>query len=106
MRSKQKAAVQRKRAALPRKSDFTQQFAKDWKRLSDSGLQDLTRLKETMALLVANEGPLAEEWHDHPLNGKWRDHRELHAKGDLLLIYKIAQDMVVFVRAGTHAELF
>jgi len=60
-----------------------------------------------MALLIANEGPLSAEWSDHPLKGDWAGFRECHAGGDLLLIYKLAEeDSVLFVRAGTHAELF
>jgi len=60
-----------------------------------------------MTLLVANEGPLPPEWKDHPLKGPWTGHRECHAGGDLLLIYKLRDDnSIVFVRTGTHADLF
>ena len=66
----------------------------------------MQRLKTVMALLISNEGPLPAEWLDHGLEGDWADHRECHAKGDLLLIYKLQADKVTFVRAGTHSELF
>ncbi len=64
-----------------------------------------------MLLLIANEGPLGPEWRDHSLAGDWTDHRELHVGGDFLLVYRVdepgrASETVVFVRAGTHAELF
>ena len=39
-----------------------------------------------------------------------RLNRECHVGGDFLLIYRLEQqgkqEMIVFVRAGTHAELF
>ena len=95
-----------KRAPLPRKSDYTRHFVKDWERLVHSGKQDMQRLKDAMLLLIANNGPLPAEWVDHELGGDWADHRECHAKGDLLLIYKLNADGVIFVRAGTHSELF
>lgn len=95
-----------KRAPLPRRVDYTRQFLKDWEKLTHSGKQDMQRLKEAMLLLMANEGPLPPEWLDHELQGEWSDHRECHAKGDLLLIYRLDADSVIFVRAGTHAELF
>lgn len=95
-----------KRAPLPRKSDHTRQFGKDWEKLTHSGQQDMQRLKEVMMLLIANEGALPAEWLDHELEGEWADHRECHAKGDLLLIYKLNANSVIFVRAGTHSELF
>lgn len=59
-------------------------------------------------LIIANDAPLPAEWKDHALTGDWQEHRECHAGGDFLLIYRIddATNLVVFVRAGTHAELF
>jgi mRNA interferase YafQ len=100
-----------KRAALPRACDFTKEFAKDWHRLERAGRFDLVRMKQAMLLLVANDGPLGPEWLDHPLKGEWAGYRECHVGGDFLLIYHL-NDMagpggtIVFVRAGTHAELF
>ena len=101
-----KKPAKSKRAPLPRKSDHTRQFGKDWEKLTHSGKQDMQRLKDVMLLLIANEGSLPAEWLDHELGGEWADHRECHAKGDLLLIYRIEADCVTFVRAGTHSELF
>jgi len=99
-----------KRTTLPRASDYTRGFLKDWQRLSHSGRYDLNRLKQAMALLVANDAPLPAEWLDHALTGDWRGHRECHIGGDFLLVYRLEDSakhgLVVFVRAGTHAELF
>ncbi|MEQ1938453.1 type II toxin-antitoxin system YafQ family toxin [Mesorhizobium sp. CN5-321] len=99
-----------KRAAQPRRSDYTRQFLKDWERLSRAGRHDMNRLKQVMLLLIANDGPLGPEWSDHPLKGDWAGHRECHVGGDFLLAYKIDDEgrsgQVIFVRAGTHAELF
>lgn len=58
-----------KRAALPRASDYSKSFRKDWERLSHSGRFDVRRLKGAMILLVANDGPLCPEWQDHALTG-------------------------------------
>jgi mRNA interferase YafQ len=104
MTSKKPAST--KRALLPRRSDYTKAFVKDWERLSRSGRYDMHRLKEVMLLLIANEAPLPPQWLDHPLKGKWADHRECHVGGDFLLIYQSNADMVVFVRSGTHSDLF
>jgi|SRR5579859_150762 len=108
MTSKKPASA--KRALPPRVSDYTKAFLKDWERLSRSGRYDMNRLKEAMILLVANDAPLGPEWLDHPLKGKWFEHRECHIGGDFLLIYRVDDTgkpgLVVFVRTGTHAELF
>ena len=31
----------------------------------------MSRLKEAMLLLIANDAPLGPEWLDHPLKGDW-----------------------------------
>jgi len=70
----------------------------------------MIKLKEVMLLLIANDAPLGPEWLDHPLGGDWEGHRECHVGGDCLLAYKLDNsgkfELIVFVRAGTHAELF
>ena len=104
MTSKKPAAS--KRANLPRASDYTKDFLKDWQRLSHSGRYDMNRLKVAMSLLIANDAPLGAEWLDHPLRGDWADHRECHIGGDFLLIYRLEGDAVIFVRSGTHSDLF
>ncbi len=104
MTSKKPASA--KRAALPRASDYTRSFLKDWEQLSRSGRYDMQRIKEAMLLLIANEVPLGPEWLDHPLKGEWADHRECHIGGDFLLIYQIEGNIINFVRAGTHSALF
>ena len=74
--------------------------------LSRSGRYDMKRLKAAMLLLIANDAPPGAEWLDHPLKGDWADHRECHIGGDFLLIYQIEDDMINFVRSGTHSDLF
>ena len=96
----------KKRASFPRSADYTKPFRKDWGRLSASGRFDMNRLKHVMLLLIANDGDLSAEWLDHPLKGEWADHRECHIGGDFLLIYRRDSNSIVFVRTGTHAELF
>jgi mRNA interferase YafQ len=100
-----------KRALLPRASDYTKAFVKDWERLSRSGRYDLNRLKEVMLLLIANDMALGPEWRDHMLKGDWANYRECHIGGDFLLIYQVDDTAgktgtIVFVRTGTHADLF
>src|SRR3546814_2897068 len=95
-----------KRASFPREASYEKRFVKDWERLSRSGRYNMNQLKEAMMLLIANDAPLGPEWLDHALKGDWSDHRECHIGGDFLLIYTIEGNLVNFVRAGTHSELF
>ena len=105
------ANAKAKRATFPRTCDYTKAFQKDYERLSRSGRYDMNRLKEVMLLLIANDAPLGAEWLDHPLKGEWAGSRECHVGGDFLLIYEMDEKAgkggsIVFVRTGTHAELF
>lgn len=102
-----KEAAER-RVKLPRRSDCTNTFRKTWERLNKAGKLDMSRLKEVMGLLIADDEPLGSEWSDHALHGReWKGCRECHVGGDFLLVYKITADgAVIFVDAGSHAELF
>ena len=71
-----------------------------------SGRYDMNQLKAVMLLLIENNEPLGQEWRDHALMGDWVNYRECHIGGDFLLIYKVEAAKLIFVRTGTHAELF
>jgi mRNA interferase YafQ len=105
-----KKTAKSKRANPPREFTRTKEFQRDWQRLAHSGRYDMNSLKEAMLLLIENAAPLSAEWLDHPLTGQWINHRECHIGGDFLLIYKLygsrTDEQVIFVRSGTHAELF
>jgi mRNA interferase YafQ len=70
----------------------------------------MNKLKELMFQIISNSGSLGPEFRDHQLTGNYAGHRECHIGGDFLLAYKLDDSrnpgLVVFVRAGTHAELF
>jgi mRNA interferase YafQ len=101
-----KKPADNKRAGVPRASDHSKAFLKDWDRLNRSGRFNMVLLKEAMLMLIANDAPLPAEYRDHALIGDWSDHRECHIGGDFLLIYQATSDAIIFVRAGTHADLF
>jgi len=46
------------------------------------------------------------EAKDHQLKGVWKDYREFHISGDLLIIYKINNDTLELIRIGSHTQLF
>lgn len=98
------------KANAPRKSGATKQFDKDWRRLERGGRYRMEDLKQVMQLLIENTAPLPPEYRDHPLRGGWQDHRDCHVAGDWILLYRINRaatgEEVIFVRTGTHSELF
>ncbi len=97
--------------APPRIFAIHKDFRKDWTKLEHSGRYDMARLKTVMLMLIDGSAALPVEYLDHALIGDWQGHRECHIGGDWLLIYRLdvqanKDDLLMFVRTGTHSELF
>lgn len=56
--------------------------------------------------LLLNNDELPNQARDHELKGEYKDTREFHISGDLLVIYRINIDTVELIRIGTHSQLF
>lgn len=86
--------------------EYTTQFKRDLK-LAKKRRKNLASLQRIMQQ-IAEEKPLSARYRDHTLTGNWHHHRELHIEPDCLLIYKLLpkENVVIFVRTGTHADLF
>ena len=82
----------------------TASFKKQYKKLSVS---DKELLKEIIILLAKNT-ELEEKHKDHNLTGNFKGLRECHVKPDLLLIYKINDEILelALVQVGNHNSLF
>ncbi len=55
---------------------------------------------------LIDEKVLPIEARGHALAGQWSGYREFHISGDLLIIYKIVDQVLFLVRIGSHSELF
>lgn len=82
----------------------TNQFKRSYKKLKLTDEEDLSYIDIVYNLL--NDSPLIEKHKDHQLKGELKDFRECHIKPDLLLIYKIEDDILKLVDIGSHSELF
>lgn len=82
----------------------TTSFKKQYKKLANS---DKTVVKEVIVMLASNQ-TLSEKYKDHKLTGNFNELRECHVKPDLLLIYKIDNDILelALVHVGNHNTLF
>ena len=56
--------------------------------------------------LLLNENELPGESKDHDLTGNYKDTREFHISGDLLVVYRIENDTLELLKIGTHSQLF
>ncbi|EMH19515.1 type II toxin-antitoxin system YafQ family toxin, partial [Helicobacter pylori] len=55
---------------------------------------------------LRNQIPLDEKFKDHALSGTYKGCRECHIKPDVLLVYRVKNNVLTLVRLGSHSELF
>lgn len=86
--------------------EYTNQFRRDLK-LAKRRRNNLELMQNVMQK-IANEERLESKYRDHALSGNWAGCRELHIQPDWLLIYELVfkKKTVIFVRTGTHSDLF
>ena len=85
------------------KAQFGSKFKKDYKKAGKQG-RDVALLKTVMTRLLGQE-KLDGKFRDHDLIGNWKGCRECHLGPDWLLIYRIEEDTIVFIRTGSHTEV-
>lgn len=74
----------------------------------------MAALKAAIAeLLASGEEQLSRRYKDHALVGPWLGYRAIHvdsapnpAKDQWVLIYKLSGNELVFVRTGSHEEVY
>jgi mRNA interferase YafQ len=79
-------------------------FKRDVKREQKRG-KNMELMKALMNDLI-NEIPLDPKYKDHPLIGNYKDDRECHIEPDWLLIYTIIGRDLIFIRTGSHSDLY
>jgi mRNA interferase YafQ len=82
----------------------TNSFKKDYKKISNN---DKILVKEII-ISLANGEILDEKYKDHKLVGNYLGCRECHIKPDLLLVYRINNNILelALTRIGSHSSLF
>jgi mRNA interferase YafQ len=84
--------------------EYTNQFKRDYKRSEKRNL-DMSLIDKLIEDLI-EEKPLAEKYKDHLLKGEYIGCRECHILPDWLLVYRIVGESIIFVRNGTHPDIF
>ena len=57
-------------------------------------------------LLLFIKKPYAYVLHNHELHGEYSGSRSINITGDYRAIFFIQEDIAIFIRIGTHSELF
>jgi len=82
----------------------TSSFKKDYKKLNSNE----KNLLKIVIIKLSNGEELEERYKDHNLIGNYLGCRECHIKPDLLLIYRVDNNILelALVRVGSHSKLF
>jgi len=83
---------------------YTTQFKKDFKLCIERGY-NIQQIKSIMKLLESGK-QLSEKNKNHNLTGNYVKCRECHIQSDWLLIYQLFDNDIIFIRTGTHSDLF
>jgi mRNA interferase YafQ len=85
---------------LRRHKSFLKDYANT--KLSDSQFEKFV----TYLHFLKDGQNLPQEARDHNLKGNWKDFKECHLGGDMLLVYAKFEEEIVLTRIGTHSEIF
>jgi len=86
---------------------ITNRFKKHLKQIAKRNINSVRKINNVVNTLQKGE-TLDIKFKDHALVGNWSGHRECHVQPDLLLIYKIEENILILelVDTGSHADLF
>ncbi|WP_406812023.1 YafQ family addiction module toxin [Histophilus somni] len=91
------------------KVSYSKQFARDLTDLAKRYPNVLVGTKYITAMhCLLNRLPLPESYQDHALVGGWKDYRDCHIQGNLVLIYQYVIhdefDVLKFSRLNTYSQ--
>ena len=91
--------------------EFTPAFTRDVKRMKRRHAK-VVLLREVMDLVlddtIDSRSELGRRHRAHRLKGEWHGAHECHIAnaGDWLLVWKTGNGIAVFLRTGTHKDIF
>ena len=83
---------------------YTTQFKKDFTKIVKQQ-KKLSKLTDVIEKLLSHK-KLEQKYKDHPLSGKFNNHRDCHIEPDWILIYRVTDDALILERTGSHSDLF
>lgn len=86
---------------------LTNRFKKHLKLIAKRNIDNVRKINDTVKM-IENGETLPERYCDHELKGEFAGNRECHVLPDLLLIYRIYENILILelVDIGTHSDLF
>lgn len=89
--------------------EYTRDFIKSYKKLIKQGIADKVELELKFCIQNLAKGErLDAKYRDHKLQGELEGYREFDLRGDLLVIYRVYENILILslIDIGTHSNLF
>lgn len=86
-------------------AEYTGRFKKDIKILKKRNFE-IEKIKEAIKIILDTGTLPTDKYKTHQLIGNYKGYLEAHIKPDWLIIWKLTEDTVTFIRTGTHSDLF
>lgn len=93
-----------KKKLLMRTIEIRSSYKRDLKQVIKQGW-DKNAISAVITQLLQDE-ILSPQLKDHALIGDYKDFRECHIKGDLVIIYQRDSEILKLFRIGRHQDLF
>lgn len=80
---------------------FSNRYNKEYRKLPT---QIKERADDKIRLFVID--PFHSQLNNHPLDGEYKGHRSINITGDYRALFQTKGNICIFVRIGTHSELY
>ncbi len=80
---------------------FSKEFIKQAKKLPTK-----LQIKLYESIKLFRDNPLHPSLRNHPLKGKYSSYRSINITGDYRALYLQKEDATIFVKIGTHSQLY
>lgn len=88
---------------------YSKDFSKSLKKINSGvgGKKIVQELEVFLDILVSGK-KIPENYKDHQLQGELKGYRECHIRGDVLIVYKKEEKLLIItlINIGSHSYLF
>ncbi len=88
---------------------YAKGFSKSLRKISSSvgGKKVIQELTVLLDVLISGK-KMPENYRDHQLQGGLKEYRECHIRGDVLVVYKKEESLLIItlIDIGSHSHLF
>lgn len=83
---------------------YTKTFSKNYKKITRSNPNLKIRIEKRISLFIKNK--THPTLRNHQLKGVMKDYRAFSITGDVRILFKEYEDLIIFTDIGTHNQVY